>query len=486
MVPTGLEGPHDANKVAAATKARRETERRTDGDRLLLKRLFLLATLAVALATPASAQQQQRRSFIRDAEVENTIRAFSTPLFQAAGLTPDAVRIHLIVDSSLNAFVAGGQNLFLHTGLLTRAENANQLIGVIAHETGHIAGGHLARVQDAAGKASTEALLAMLAGAAVGLASGRGDVGTAVAIAGQELAVRDFLSYTRGEESSADQAAIKYLEATGQSAKGMGEFFDILGDQELLVSARQDPYVRTHPLTRDRVNFVRDHVSRSPNSNAPIPPQFVEMQRRMRAKLFAFLEQPVRTFQRYKETDTSIEARYARAIAAYRKPDLTIALPLIDGLIAERPNDPYFHELKGQMLFENGRGTEGIAPYQRAADLLPGNTLMLIQLSQILVEQDDPEMLAKAQRHLAVAVQNEPDNRTAWRLMTLAYGRDGNEGMTAYAMAEQALLEGRLTDANFHVGKAERLLPKTGTVWLRLQDIKERAAQAKDEPPRRR
>lgn len=448
--------------------------------------MFLLATLALALALPASAQQQPKRSFIRDAEVENTIRAFANPLFQAAGLSPDAVRLHILVDPSLNAFVAGGQNMFFHTGLLTRAENANQLIGVIAHETGHIAGGHLARVQDAAGNMSTEAIVSMLLGAAVGAATNRGDVGAAIALGGQELAVRNFLSYTRSEESSADQAAIKYLENTGQSAKGLEEFFDILGDQELLVAARQDPYVRTHPLTRDRVMFVRDAVAKSRHGGAPVRPEFIEMHRRMRAKLFAFIEPPARTFQRYKDTDNSIESRYARAVAAYRKPDLATALPLIDGLIAERPNDPYFHELKGQMLFENGRGAEALGPYKRAVELLPGNALMHLQLAQVQVEQEDsPALLAEAQKHLSRAVQLEPENHTAWRLLAIAYGRDGDEGMAAYAMAETTLLEGRVADTAYHVGKAERLLPKSGPVWLRLQDIKEQAAQAKPEKRRK-
>jgi len=452
----------------------------------LLTRLFLLATLLLTFsATTGQAQQQQKRTFIRDAEVENTIRAYSAPLFQAAGLDPDSVRLHLIVDNSLNAFVAGGLNMFFHTGLLIRAENPNQLIGVMAHETGHIAGGHLARLRDAVGNAGTEALVASLLGAAVGVASGRGDVGAAIALGGQDIALKNLLTYSRTEESSADQAAMKYLDATQQSGKGLMEFFDILGDQELLVASRQDPYVRTHPLTRDRVAFIRDYVSRSPYANAPSRPEFAEMHRRMRAKLFAFLEQPGRTLLRYKESDQAIEARYARAIAYYRKPELDKALPLVDGLIAERPNDPYFQELKGQMLFENGRGAESIAPYRRSVELLPENALLKIGLAQALIEQDDPVMLEEAQKLLSLATHQEPQNNGAWRLSSVAYGRAGDEGMAAYAMAEQALLENRPSDANFLAGKAERLLPKSGPVWLRIQDIKEQTNQTKPDERRR-
>ena len=453
----------------------------------MLTRLILLATLFLTLLPAVGhAQQQQKRSFIRDAEVENTIRAYATPLFQAAGIAPDSVRVHLLMDNSLNAFVAGGLNMFLHTGLLIRSENASQLIGVMAHETGHIAGGHLARMQDAAGNASTEALVAMLLGAAVGVASGRGDVGSAIALGGQDVAVRNILAYSRMEESSADQAAVKYLDTTHQSARGLLEFFDILGDQDLLVATRQDPYVRTHPLTRDRVAFIRDHVARSPWSDAPPRPEFAEMHRRMRAKLFAFLEPPARTLQRYKEEDQALDARYARAIAYYRKPDMEKALPLIDGLIAERPQDPYFQELKGQMLFENGRGGEAVEPYRKAAELLPDNALLQMEVGQVLVEQDDPTLLDEAQKRLNQATRQEPDNSTAWRLLSVAYGREGDEGMAAYAMAEQSLLENRLTDANFLAGKAERLLPKTGSVWLRIQDIKEQTSQAQDDRKRKR
>lgn len=445
-------------------------------------------TLAIGLlAHPARAAE--KRSFIRDAEVENIIRAYGTPLFQAAGLDPEAVRIYIINDNTLNAFVAGGQNLFVHTGLLIRSESPNQLIGVLAHETGHIAGGHLARIGDAMGNASTEALVAMLLGVAVGAASGRGDVGTAIALGGGEAAMRNLLAFSRSQEQSADQAAMNYLEATGQSPKGMLEFFEILGDQELLVAARQDPYVRTHPLTRDRIAFVRDQVDRSRFGSAPSKPEFEEMHRRMRAKLFAFIEPPIRTNQRYKESDRSVEARYARAIAAYRRPDLDTALPLIDGLIKDMPADPYFHELKCQMLHENGRGAEALAPCREAVRLVPDSALLRLGLAQVQVESNDDSLLEEAKTHLDVTTRKEPENRTAWRLLAVAQGRTGNEGMAAYAMAEYTLLEGKLVDANYHAGKAERLLPKSGPIWLRIQDIKERASQVQEEQknkPKRR
>lgn len=416
---------------------------------------------------------------IRDAEVENTIRVMATPVFQAAGLTPDAVTINIIMDPTLNAFVAGGQNLFLHTGLLLRVENPNQLIGVMAHETGHIAGGHLARMDNAIGDMTAPMILGTLLGAAVGAASGRGDAAAAVMMGAQDIATRNILSFSRMQESSADQAGLTFLDRTHQSAKGLLEFMEILGDQELLVSTRQDPYVRTHPLTRDRVAFIRDWVEHSPYSSAPPRPEIAEPFLRMKAKLFAFIEPPIRTFQRYKENDKSIEARYARSIAAYRKPDLGMALPLIDGLIAERPNDPYFPEMKGQMLFENARGAEAVVAYKRAAQLAPTSSLIQIELAQAEIEQEDPVLLKDAEGHLHAALAREPEDAMGWNLLGIAYGKNGDEGMASYAMAEEAILEGRGGDAAYLAGKAERLLPKTGPIWLRLQDIKDQAATLK-------
>lgn len=445
--------------------------------------MILLVTFLLAVSAPA-AFAQAKRQFIRDAEVENTIRTFETPIFQAAGLDPAAIRINLIVDPTLNAFVAGGQNIFIHTGLLVRTENPGQLIGVLAHETGHIAGGHLIRGSEAMANASTEAIIATLLAGAAGAATGRGDAAAAGMLGGNEMAMRSLLAFTRSQEQQADQMAMRFLDSTHESGKGLLEFFNILGDQEALVSSRQDPYVRTHPLTRDRINFVREQVEKSPWSNTPWPPEWVEMHKRIKAKLFAYLEPPIRTFQRYKETDTSIDARYARAIAYYRKPDLSQALPLIDGLIKDRPKDPYFWELKGQMLFENARGAEAIEPYRKAVKLLPNNALLRIGLGQVLVEAEDPSVLKEAEENLSVAVNLEPEDLTAWHQLGVAYGRDGNEGMASYAFAEYYLLAGKLPEASFHANKAEQILGKHGAIWLRIQDIKERASQVKAERQR--
>jgi predicted Zn-dependent protease len=419
-------------------------------------------------------------SFIRDAELENTIRTLATPVFKVAGLDPNAVHIYIVLDPTINSFVAGGQNLFINTGLLLRVQNASQLIGVMAHETGHIADGHLIRMSGELDNLTMETIGSLLLGAAVGVATGRPDAATAVAMGGQQVAERGILGYSRTKEASADQAALKFLDASHQSARGMLQFMEILENEQLMVSAHPDPYLQTHPLTQERVRMVRNWVAHSKWSNAEVPAQSVEMFKRMQAKLFAFLEPPARTFERYKTTDDSIPARYARAIAAYRIPDMPRALRLIDGLIAQRPRDPYFYEMKGQMLFENARGGEALAPYRQAVRLLPDNMLMRMELAHVEIEQDDPSLLGDAQTNLKMVVNAEPDNPQAWHLLGIAYGKQDQDGLASYALAEEAVLTHHMGQAAYLVDKAERLLPRGSPAWLRLQDVRSAIHQGGD------
>lgn len=410
-------------------------------------------------------------SFIRDAEIENTIRAFAAPLFTAAGLDPSAIRIFLINDKSLNAFVAGGQKLFINTGLLMRTENPGQVIGVIAHETGHIVGGHLSRTQAELENATARNILSYILGGAAAIATGRGDIGQAIILGGQQVGQRLLLKYSRTQEAAADQSALRLIEASGMSARGLLEFLDILGDQELLSVERQDPYVRTHPLSRERISQLRDHLSRSPYTDRPFSADFVERHRRMRAKLHAFMEPVPVTLRRYPEDDTSLEARYARAIAYFRRPDLSRALPLIDGLIAERPQDPFFLELKGQMLFENGRPAEALGFYRKAVELMPNSALLRRELARVQLETDDPSLLEPAIANLRATLYLDFDSPFTWRQLAIAYGRQGRMGLSALAMAEEAMLNGNRPDAVRYAERAEKLLPQGSSGWLQAQDI---------------
>ncbi len=436
--------------------------------------------IAAALSCAPTVTQAQKISFIRDAEIEETIRIFATPIFQAAGLNPSAIKVHLVNDKSLNAFVAGGQQLFLNTGLLMRSANASQVIGVISHETGHIAGGHLSRTQEAMRNSSAQSIVAFVIGAAAAIGTGRADIGQAIIAGGSQIGMRSFLQYSRTQEGAADQAAVRFLDAVGISSRGLLEFLEVLEDQELLSPKRQDPYVRTHPIARDRIEFLTVHVAGSPYSDKPAPPNLEAMHRRMRAKLHGFLEPLAVTLRRYKESDDSLTSRYARAIAYYRKPDLDKALPLIDGLIAQYPTDPYFPELKGQMLFENGRIAEALEPYETATRLLPHAPLLRAGLARVQLELNEPALLEPAIANLRAVLRKEKDSPFLWRQLAIAYGRDGQMGLSALAMAEEGMLKGDTPAARHHAARAQELLPRGSAGWLQAEDILSAAKKQKN------
>jgi predicted Zn-dependent protease len=442
--------------------------------------LFCLTLFALAPFRAATAQQGQRLNLIRDAEIESTIRTFTIPIWKAAGLDPNGVEIMLVQDGSLNAFVAGGQRIFINTGLIMRTERPNQLIGVMAHESGHIAGGHLARMQEELRSLSTlqilETILAggAMAGGAVGGAGAGGSGGGHGGGTGRPMApgsLMSFLKYTQTQESAADQAAITYLQRTGQSPKGTVEFLRYLQREEKLAINRRDPYLTTHPLTPERISAFEQAAANSPYVNTPDSPQFLMLHQRMVAKLYGFVA-PDMALQRYTEADRSLPARYARAIALYRKGALGSALLTIDGLLKEHPNDPYFHELRAQMLYENGRAAESIPSYRRAVQLAPAAAILKIDLARALLDVTNPDNTREAMRNLNLASQQESGNFELWRLMAAGYSSLGDQGMTSLARAEMAAIRGQRAEAQSHAEAASRQLTAGTPAWQRAQDLK--------------
>jgi predicted Zn-dependent protease len=432
----------------------------------------LIRFLAVSLlAGTLAAAPAAGKSLIRDSEIENTIRAYATPIFSAAGLEPGDVRIHLIADNELNAFVAGGQRLFMNTGLLIAAKEPGEVIGVIAHEAGHIAGGHLARIQEELRNAQIKSILATVLGAVAGVATGDGRAAGAIAAGGQGEALTSLLKYSRTQESAADAAGLKYLDATGQSSRGMYDFLKLLEGQMFRSGVRVTPYLSTHPLTAERIDSVANHLALSRYAEARPNPLFVEAHNRMRAKLIAFTQPLDFTLRTYPESDTSVAARYARAIAWYRVPNLDTALPLIDALIAEEPKNPYFHELKGQMLLESGKVAASLKPYEMSVELAPGEPLLETSLAKAQIETGDAALLGPAHQHLESALQGEPGLSEAWRLLTVAYSRLGLNGRTALAQAEYSLTLGERSQARVLAERAMEMLPRGSPHWLRAQDI---------------
>ena len=437
-----------------------------------LKSVILVASLGINQFAAAE-------NFIRDTEIEADIRTMVTPIWKVAGLEPSALHVYLIEDKQINSFVAGGQNEFINTGLIIRAKTPNQLIGVLAHETGHIAGGHLTRFQEAVKNASIEGIIAMVAGAAA-MVAGKGSGGAAAMLPAQSVAQQAFLQYSIAQEASADHAAMTYLDASGQSARGLLQFFEILQGEELLSGNREDPYLRTHPLTSQRIDYVRNHVEHSRFSDAPDTQANIDMLKRIKVKLDAFLSAPSSTLAAYPEKDQSVLARYARAIAYYRIPQLGKALPTIDGLIRDFPQDPYFRELKGQMLFENGRIAEAEQPYEEAVRLAPTAPLLRISLAQTYVESNDPKLNKRAIAYLNDALRTEDKETEGWHLLATAYGRDNQIGMAALALAEEGLAGGKKKDAQQQAVRAKALLPKNSPGYHRAENIHREAEQIED------
>ena len=442
---------------------------------------------AAAWALFASSARAQGLSLIRDSEIETTIRGWSDPILAAAGLDPAAVRILLVNDPSLNAFVAGGQNIFLHTGLLMATESPGQAIGVIAHEAGHISGGHLARSGEGIRAAENTSLIATLLGiGAIALGAGAGvdkagTAGAALIAGGQSVGLRRLLAYTRTQERAADQAALDTLDRAQQSARGLLEFLRTLEDQELLVSERQDPYVRSHPLTADRIAFIANAMAQSPWSDVPDPPEELRRHARMRAKLIGFLERPRRVLRvSFPPEDESLPARYARAVAHMRLADLDAALGEIDVLIGEHPDDPWFAELKGQILFEHGRVRDALPHYRRAARLLPEDALILASLARVQVEIGGEALLREAVGNLEAARRRERDAPMTWRLLAAAHHGLGEDGLSALAAGEYALLTGRPDEAARHAERAERAFPEGSPEWLQARDIATQAERIQE------
>ena len=410
-------------------------------------------------------------SLIRDAEIEHTIRSWAKPLLETAGLVPNDVNIHIVADPGVNAFVAGGQRIFLTTGLLMKAKHPGQVKGVLAHEIGHITGGHLARLQGAVEGARDLALIGAIFGVAIGTLAGRPDAGIAGAAKAMDIAGRGLLKFTRSQERSADQVAVDLLDKTKTSSRGLMELFESLKNQELLSPERQDPYLLTHPLTQDRIVFLRNHAAQSPFAGVGVAASEQAARDRMVAKLEGFLMPPAKTLRRHKPNDRSVRARYARAVALFRSARIEQALDVVDGLLRETPDDAYFHELRGQMLFENGRLTDALPAYERAVALRPDQPLLRIGLAHVQIELGGPEMIRKASSNLERSVRTERLMPRAWHLAAIAYGRSGRYGLSALALAENRILTGRKAEAAAHAKKAMRILEKSSPAWLRAQDI---------------
>jgi predicted Zn-dependent protease len=417
------------------------------------------------IARPAMAQQ-----ILRDAETESFMADMSGQLVKAAGMEPKNVQVLVINDPEINAFVAGGQIVWVHSGLIAQADNVNQLQGVVAHELGHIEGGHVVRFGEGIKEATSVTLLSLVLGAAA-IAAGGAEAGLGIMGLGQQAAMTKFLAFSRGQESSADLAGARYLSKAGLSGKGSLEFFKKLQNQEYRLAIPQgNSYGRTHPLSGERINVLREVYTVDPAWDRPVDKALEGRFERIKAKLIGFVSEPTQTLQKYPETDQSIPAHYARAYAWHKSAYPQKALEEADALLAAAPDDPYFLELKGQILLESGRPKDAVAPLREAVRLT-NQPLISVLLSHALIATEDESQFAEAEQVLRLAVQRDRENPFAWYQLGVVYERRGDTPRAALATAERFAMLGQHPMALRSADTAMHGL-KPGTVdYLRAQDI---------------
>jgi predicted Zn-dependent protease len=440
---------------------------------------ILTATALALSAGPAWAQPVPGKGLpiIRDAEIEQLLRDYTTPLLRAAGLGPQNVQVVIVDQKTFNAFVMDGRRIFVNAGALFESTTPNQIIGVLAHESGHIAGGHLSKMRQEIANASTQMILATILGvgamvaASAGGVQGAGQVGMAALSAPQEMIKRSLLSYVRAQEEQADKAAVKILTATGQSSKGMYETFRRFADQTMFSARYVDPYVQTHPMPTERVQALETIAKTSPYWDKADPPELQQRHDMVRAKLAGYLDQPDTVVRRYPLSDTSLPARYARAISAYRFSDLRNAVGQIDGLIRVQPNNPYFHELKGQALMESGKGAEAIAPLRQAVSLAPNARLIRAMLAQALVASNNPAHADEAIAILRDVLLHEKELVNGYRHLATAYGRKGDLAQADLASAQASFASGDFKTARELAARAKTRLPTGSPGWVKADDI---------------
>lgn len=438
-----------------------------------LKIIFLLLHVTMLAHADISWAQSRSLSLVRDTEIEQTLHNWGRPIFESAGLDPKAVNIVLVQSDTVNAFVAGGSNIFFYTGLISKTENPGELIGVLAHETGHIAGGHLIRTREALERASYESIIGTILGVGAAIASGDASAAPAVALGTSSVAQRRFLAHSRIQESSADQAALTFLEEAKINPSGMQSFMDKLKAENYVPENQQSEYIRTHPLVDNRIEALKTRVRESKYINASYPKGWDDQHARIKAKLVGFIH-PGQIPWIYDDRDTSIPAQYARAIAAYRSQDMDGSIRLIDGLLSKEPRNPYFLELKGQVLVDFGKVEKGIPYYRKAISYMPEAPLFRIALAHALIEaagQDNTTLLEEAVEQLSRALQDEERSTRVHRLLATAYGRLKQESRSKLHLSEEAVLQRRFDYARHYANFVIENEEASSAIRIKAQDI---------------
>lgn len=431
---------------------------------------FLMLALALIVATVQPAAAAGDGSVLRDSETELLFKDMSRPLIQAAGLDPNSVQVVLIRDDEINAFVERGQTIYLQSGLIQAADNANQVQGVIAHELGHVVAGDAIRGDSGMKHAKGISLMSLVLAAAA-IAAGAGDAGMGILMAGQRAALGDLLAFTRAQEATADASAARFMSKAGVSGKGLLAFFNKLQNQEYRLAVYStDSFDRSHPLSSERIQALEQKFRADPAWGKPTDPALEARYQRVKAKLLGFVN-PRQAVQKYPESDQSIPAHYARAYAYHLSGYPAKAEAEANALLAADPHDPFFLELKGQILLEGGKPNEAIAPLREAVQRSGNMPLIAAMLGHALVSTEDKANFTEAKQVLKTAVSRDNEDPFAWYQLGIIYDREGDTARAALATAERSNLEGRPRMALNSAETAMKGIPPGTPDYLRAQDI---------------
>ena len=444
-----------------------------------LTAVTVAAALVLAPVSSALAQENKGPPTLRDTETEQLLRDYTRPILRAAGLEKQNIQPVIINNGSFNAFVADGRRIFVNYGAILQSDTPNQLIGVLAHETGHLAGGHLAKLREQLAQAQTQMIIAMLLGAGALVAGSRSSNASnglanagAAAVAGpQEMIRRSLLSYQRQQEENADRAVVKFLTATGQSARGMYETFKRFTSESLFAATGADPYLQSHPMPAERVGALEEMARSSPYWQKKDDPALQLRHDMIRAKISAFMERQDTVYRRYPLSNDTVPARYARAITTYLHGDLRSALTQIDALIQQQPNNAYFQELRGQALLEGGKPAEAIAPLRKAVQLSNNAPLIEMLLGQALVGTENKAYTDEAVAILRAAVARETEAPLGYTQLAMAYGRKGDYAEADLASAQAAFLRGDNKTARELASRAKTRFAIGTPGWVKADDI---------------
>ena len=437
---------------------------------------FFSTTLVFVLWAGAQPAFAQDIAVVRDTEIERVLRSYEDPILKAAGIDPNTVKLYLVQDPEINAFATQSpvdgeeESIFINTGTFMELKSPNQIIGILAHETGHIAGGHL--IRDAG--AMQKAMIPMLIGMAVGIAAmaaGAGEAGMGAIGLGEQAAQSSFLGFSRVQEATADQMGQKFLRETHQSGRGMVEVFEKFADEDARAGAYNHDFISDHPADRERIDLLQREVDASPYRDVPDSPESIHEFHMIQAKLAGYISKPADVLQRYPVSDQSDEALYARAMAYFREPDMAMALSETQALIKTNPKNPYFWELLGQIYVEMSQPKKGVGPYQKSVDLLPDAPLLRVSLAAAQLATEMPSLAQPALANLKIALDQENSNTFAWYEAAEAYSDLNNKPMADLSTAELHYQAGDMEGAVHFAAVAAHSLPKGSTDWQRANDI---------------